>query len=130
VVVEGSSQRSPRPLWALNHEVGSANEAPIAPSFVSAEAAKAGLVGAETRYWWFRMNTDALGPLSPGYRFSARKPGAPEPSKFRLRRSLEELSLPGLRLDSGCAFSIVARQQAEEIRSLWSIARQVTGFRA
>ncbi len=107
----------PSPLvGALVHEKTSANEAPIAPLRVRRALRGAGFLEVRTRYYWSRLQTSWLGPLSPGYRVEGRKPGtASGPVPLKLRRQLQPMELPGLQIDAGCSFAGLAREQEREI---------------
>ena len=111
----------PNPLLgALVHEKTSENEAPVFPGAIAAAATRVGFVEVSYDYWWSRFETSLLGPLSPGYRIQARKPGgAPGDAGRRgtvvLRRSIEPMLLQGLRIDSKCKFAELANAQAQQI---------------
>lgn len=107
----------PTPLvGALTHEDLSINEAPISPSFVKRRLLKAGFTGWRFEYHWSRMQTSLLGPFSPGYRLCVVKPGkATADTGVKLRRELVTLPLTGLRMDAGCEFGQMAREQAADI---------------
>jgi SAM-dependent methyltransferase len=114
----------PNPLFgALVHEATSENEAPVTPQTIVKAAKRVGFVDVGHDYWWSRLETGALGPLSPGYRIHAVKPGQ-RPSRPAarsapaLRRPLKPTCLGGLQIDSQCKFADLANQQAEEIRAL------------
>ncbi len=114
----------PTPLiGALVHEHTSENEAPVRPAQVMAALRKAGFSEVDFRYFWSRMETSRLGPLSPGYRVKGSRPGVAPKSNLQeaevpLRRPLLPMALPGLLLDSGCRFAELARQQEGEILAI------------
>jgi SAM-dependent methyltransferase len=119
----------PTPLiGALVHEQTSENEAPIAPSQVLSALGEAGFEDARTGYFWSRLETAALGPLSPGYRVSARKPGEGQgPAEPVLRRALRPMELPGLSLDGGCSFAELALTQERQILEILQSRRTQAG---
>jgi len=118
----------PTPLvGALVHEATSANESPIAPRQVLAALREAEFSNERSSYYWSRLETSALGPLSPGYRVTACRPLAGEPpvrSESILRRTLLPMQLPGLDLDAGCSFAELARAQEREILALLQPERE------
>ena len=111
----------PNPLLgALVHEKTSENEAPVSPHAIMRAARRVGFVEVSHQYWWSRLETSRFGPMSPGYRVQARKPGiAPPPGAARgpvaLRRPLQPMSLGGLQIDSECAFASLAHAQAKDL---------------
>jgi len=105
-------------LGALVHDASSANEAPIAPRVITAALERAGLVDRRVAFWWTRLDTGALGLLSPAFRVRARKPGdarAGDRGPAKLRRELVATRLPGLRLDPACSFADLAEEQIDAI---------------
>lgn len=117
------SASEPSPLVGmLVHEKTSANEAPISPKHVRDALATAGFEAVETAYYWNRIDTTALGPLSPGYRVVARKPGEAPRTPPRLTRKLEKCALPGLWTDPTSSFRELADAQVEAIARLTRIA--------
>jgi SAM-dependent methyltransferase len=106
----------PTPLiGALAHERTSENEAPIAPARVVRALTQAGFAAAGHAYYWSRLETGLLGPLSPGYRVTAVRPGPGAPAQVRLLRPLHPLELPNLLIDAACPFADLARTQEREI---------------
>ncbi|MCL4752365.1 MAG: methyltransferase domain-containing protein [Myxococcales bacterium] len=106
-------------LGTIVHEVTSENEAPIPPTRIVTELTRAGFVDVSSSYLWVRLATSALGPLSPSYVITARKPGtATGPAKVTLRRPLQPMRLAGLQLDGGCAFAEQALEQERELLSI------------
>jgi len=121
----------PSPLVGmLRHEKSPKNEAPIRPGVVARALRSVGFDQARTTYWWTRMQTDRLGPLSPAYRVEAVAPGSGARTEKVLRRPLRDTVLPGLSIDTSCPFADMVESQAAEIRDLWSHAESVAGFRA
>ena len=111
----------PAPLAGLlAHEVTSENEAPLWPRAIVKALREAGFIDVRAEYYWSRLDTGRLGPLSPGYRVLATAPGGPAPrTEAPLRRPLQPAGLPGLQLDSGCAetpLGALIAQQIEQIR--------------
>lgn len=104
-------------LGTIIHEQTSANEAPIAPGKVLSQLADAGFDDATARYQWVRLGTSALGPLSPSYVVSGKKPGSGT-ARVSLRRELRPMHLRGLELDAGCAFAEQALEQERDILAL------------
>jgi ubiquinone/menaquinone biosynthesis C-methylase UbiE len=104
-------------LGALVHEKTSENEAPVVPGAVLRAAARVGFTDLRRDYWWSRLETSKLGPLSPGYRIHARKHGhlPAMKSTVSLRRPLQPMRLPGLLIDSACKFAELANAQADQI---------------
>jgi SAM-dependent methyltransferase len=85
----------PAPIAGLlGHEILSRNEAPVAAAVLTREAQAVGFVDVKTTYWWERLRTSALGPLSPGYRLVAKAPGDAHEAFTRLRRPLTSMPLP------------------------------------
>lgn len=120
----------PMPLAGLlGHEVTSKNEAPVAPRALLTEFSSAGFVDATLTYWWERLRTSALGPLSPGYRVVAVSPVESRTSSLRLKRSIEPMKLPGLEIDGGYSHMAAALSQEREIFSLIDQISDVDGFR-
>lgn len=107
----------PTPLvGAVAHDATSDNEAPVAPAKLLAEFEQAGFADVSVRYLWIRLSTAALGPLSPSYVISARKPGPlTGTAATSLRRELRPMRLSGLALDMACGFSEQALAQEEEV---------------
>jgi SAM-dependent methyltransferase len=114
----------PSPLvGVLSHAETSENEAPIRPGAVTAALRRHGFVDVRQKYVWTRLNTSALGPLSPSYRVVAAAPGslrgaALEAGDVPLVRELETMRLPGLLIDPGCPFHDAARAQEAELLAL------------
>ena len=105
-------------LGALVHEASSANEAPIAPRLITTALERAGLVDATAAFWWTRLDTGLLGPLSPAFRVRARKQGearSADRGPAELRRPLVATRLAGLKLDPACSFADLAEQQIDAI---------------
>lgn len=110
----------PTPLIGLLvHEQTSSNEAPIPPATIVKALGSVGFDSPRHDYFWSRGQTSRLGPLSPGYRVFAQKPGsaAERAAGTILRRELAATELSGLELDSQCAFADLVRVQEREIRS-------------
>jgi SAM-dependent methyltransferase len=106
----------PAPLvGSLVHDQTSDNEAPLWPGTVTNELSRAGFASAHHQYFWVRLRSAVLGPLSPSYRVSAHKPGLKQPARVALRRPLTATSIPGLSLDTGCPFAPLAKAQLQTL---------------
>ena len=106
----------PAPLVGmLVHDQTSDNEAPLWPGAVTSALTDSGFVQAAHEYQWVRLRSSVLGPLSPSYRVSAQRPGPAETARLRLVRELASSALPGLRVDTGCRFAALVKEQMAAI---------------
>lgn len=119
----------PAPLAGMFiHHQASKNEAPIWPKRVAREMREAGFEQVHTQYWWTRLQTQWLGPLSPGYRVMACAPGPPLPGSLERTRACTPTTLPGLEVDSECLFTELALAQLEEIQRRWQRLSKPRGW--
>ncbi len=89
------------------------NEAPVWPVVLREEMC-AVFESVEQTFYWNRMDTSRLGPLSPGVRYVARKKGSGVGAERHvLRRGLSATEIPNLRIDSGLAFVDRAKEQID-----------------
>ncbi len=110
----------PSPLaGALVRRLSSANEAPIRPRILRKALTAAGFIDVTVTYWWNRLQTSRLGIFSPGYVVRATATGTLGRSVPALSRPLIESGVPGLSLDSQCAFKPLVARQVEEVRRAW-----------
>lgn len=122
--------KEPAPLLhVFIHERVSQNEAPLPIRKIESELRAVGFSEVHSKYWWNRLNTGFLGPLSPSYVVRARTPGQGLRSNRVLRRPLEPTVIPGLQLDAGCKFASLAREQITEIARVFASLGPVPGFR-
>lgn len=116
----------PAPLVGLLvHDRTSDNEAPLWPQTVVQALTQAGFADAASSYQWVRLRTARLGPLSPSYRVSARKPGPVVKAQLGLLRPLVPSRLEGLLVDEGCSFGTLATAQIATLAEL--VAQQRLG---
>jgi SAM-dependent methyltransferase len=109
----------PSPLVGLLvHDRTSDNEAPLWPQTVVQALTQAGFADAESSYQWVRLRTARLGPLSPSYRVSARKPGPVVKAQLGIQRPLVQSELEGLLVDEGCSFGKLATAQIATLAEL------------
>ncbi len=121
VLRAGGSFRALEPaplLGTLVHSATSENEAPVWPARVTAAMRAAGFERTVSRYYWSRLETSVLGPLSPGYRVFGSKPGDGPPAQPRLARELKPMTLAGLQLDAQSAVAPFALRQEQRMLGL------------
>jgi ubiquinone/menaquinone biosynthesis C-methylase UbiE len=113
------SASEPSPITGtLAHHRTSDNEAPLPPAVIRSALERAGFERVETSYYWNRLDSGLLGPLSPGYRVVAFKPGQSRAASPKLSRELTPSRLPGLRVDPGSGFEQLIKEQEDAISSL------------
>jgi ubiquinone/menaquinone biosynthesis C-methylase UbiE len=113
------SASEPSPITGtLVHHRTSANEAPLPPQKIRATLERAGFERIQIDYYWNRLDSGLLGPLSPGYRVVAFKPGPSSSATPKLSRELTASRLPGLRVDPGSGLTALVEQQEDAIAAL------------
>lgn len=107
------------PWIATMHEQQSPNERAISMPKVIASLQGAGFEIEEKQYRWARMNTTALGILSPSYRIRARVPGQPQqdrPAAAAIEGRMQDTGVPGLKIDGTVDFLDDAQKQLADIK--------------